>query len=171
MENSMSELEVKLRNWFKYSVLFTCVPFLFAVVLWKIIGHPKDWLELFPDLILTVFSIGVNSVSYISDLEASKKVTNRASYVKDACEVSLFFFAVLYFGVFNFDFTKNQIFDNEENANKAMRIVYVITWVVGIAYALSIAAIEIINNKKDKKEEEEKEEKEEEEEKKGDKSE
>lgn len=146
----MSEIEVKLRNWFKYSVLLTCAPFLFAVILWGIIGHPKDWLELFPDLILTVFSIGVNAVSYISDLEEQSNTPKRIVYVKDACEIILLFFLVLYFGVFNFDFTQNLIFANREKANQAMNILYKITWMVGMVYAFSIVVIEKIIKKKEK---------------------
>jgi len=145
----MSEFEVKLRNWFKYSVIFTCAPFLFALILWYIIGYPKDWLESFPDLILTVFSIGVNAVSYISDLEKQPNSPKRIVYVKDVCELGLFFFLVLYFGVFNFDFTQNLIFDNKENANQALDIVYIITWGIGILYALSVATIEIIIKKRE----------------------
>lgn len=148
MESSMSEIEIKLRNWIKYSVIYTCAPFLFAFVLSIIIGKSKTLLEIFPDLILTVFSIGVNAVSYISDLEKQKDAPQRVVYVKDACEIVLLFFLVLYFGVFNFDFTQNIIFGNDEdNANFALQIVYGITWGVGILYALSIVIIEIIAKK------------------------
>lgn len=153
MESSMSTIEVKLRNWFKYSVIFTCAPFIFALLLWGIIGYPQTWLQIFPDLVLTVFSIGVNAVSYISDLEKQTNFPKRVVYVKDICEIILFFLLALYFGVFNFDLTKNILFGSEENANEAMHIMYVITWGFGIVYALSIAVIEIIVSRKEKKEE------------------
>jgi len=140
----MSDTEVKLRNWVKYSVIFTCAPFLFALILSEIIGYPKTLLDIFPDLILTVFSIGVNAVSYISDLEKQANAPKRVVYVKDVCEIGLIFFLVLYFGIFNFDFAQNLIFNNEENANQALNIVYKITWGVGIVYAFSIVVIEIV---------------------------
>lgn len=146
----MSNTEVKIYNWFKYSVLFTCAPFLFALLISVLNGYPKTVLEIFPDLILTVFSVGVNAVSYISDLEKQTNAPKRIVYVKDVCEVGLVFFLVLYFGIFNFDFAQNLIFKNEDNVNQALAIIYKITWGVGIVYALSVVAIEIIIKIKEK---------------------
>lgn len=147
----MSDTEAKIYNWFKYSVLFTCAPFLFALLISVLNGYPKTMLEIFPDLILTVFSVGVNAVSYISDLEKQTNVPKRIVYVKDLCEVGLVFFLVLYFGIFNFDFAQNLIFKNQENINNALDIIYEITWGIGIVYALSIVFIEIVIKIRSKK--------------------